>query len=180
MDITATTPRVVLMGPPGAGKSSVGAALAELLGCELRDTDADIEAAEGVTVAEIFVDSGEERFRALEVAAVGRALAEHPGVLSLGGGAPLAGATQAALKAYEAAGGVVVFLDVSLTAVVPRVGLNATRPLLLGNPRQQWLSLMAARRPIYEELATMTVLTDDRTPGDIAHEIAAAVSDVLS
>ncbi|NTV38345.1 MAG: shikimate kinase [Demequinaceae bacterium] len=174
------SPHVVLMGPPGAGKSSVGAALAELLGESLRDTDADIEAETGTTVAEIFVDRGEQHFRALEVAAVSRALTEHSGVLSLGGGAPLAPQTQSALKAYEAIGGVIVFLDVSLTAVVPRVGLNATRPLLLGNPRQQWLSLMAARRPIYEELATMTVLTDDRTPGDIAHEIAAAVADVLS
>lgn len=158
----------------------MGAALAELLGESLRDTDADIEAETGTTVAEIFVDRGEQHFRALEVAAVSRALTEHSGVLSLGGGAPLAPQTQSALKAYEAIGGVIVFLDVSLTAVVPRVGLNATRPLLLGNPRQQWLSLMAARRPIYEELATMTVLTDDRTPGDIAHEIAAAVADVLS
>lgn len=174
------SPRVVLMGPPGAGKTSVGAALADILGVSLRDTDADIEASEGVKVAEIFVDRGEEHFRALEVNAVARALIEHPGVLSLGGGAPLAADTQAALTAYEVSGGVVVFLDVSLTAVVPRVGLNATRPLLLGNPRQQWLSLMAARRPIYEKLATMTVLTDDRTPTNVAQEIAAAIQDVLA
>ena len=173
-------PRVVLMGPPGAGKSSVGRALASLLGERLRDTDEDIEASEGVTVAQIFVDQGEHHFRALEAAAVARALKEHAGVLSLGGGAPLAPDTQALLKAYAAAGGVTVFLDVSLTAVVPRVGLNATRPLLLGNPRQQWMALMAARRPIYEEVATMTVLTDERTPREVAQEIASAVSDVLS
>lgn len=173
-------PRVILMGPPGAGKSSVGRELAALLGEELRDTDADIVATEGMTVAQIFVDRGEAHFRMLEIAAVARALTEHPGVLSLGGGAPLATDTQSALGTYAVAGGVTVFLDVSLTAVVPRVGLNATRPLLLGNPRQQWLALMAARRPIYEELATMTVLTDDRTPGDIAREIAAAVSDGVS
>lgn len=174
------SPLVVLMGPPGAGKSSVGAALADMLGEQLRDTDADIEAAAGTSVAEIFVDQGEQQFRELEVAAVGRALAEHSGVLSLGGGAPLAPQTQEALKAYTSAGGVTVFLDVSLTAVVPRVGLNATRPLLLGNPRQQWLGLMAARRPIYEELATMTVLTDDRTPLEIAQEIASVVSGARS
>ena len=173
-------PRVVLMGPPGAGKSSVGRALASLLGERLRDTDEDIEASEGVTVAQIFVDQGEHHFRALEAAAVARALKEHAGVLSLGGGAPLAPDTQALLKAYAAAGGVTVFLDVSLTAVVPRVGLNATRPLLLGNPRQQWMALMAARRPIYEEVATMTVLTDERTPREVAQEIASAVSGVLS
>jgi len=173
-------PRVVLMGPPGAGKSSVGAALARLLGETLRDSDADIEAVAGTSVAGIFVDQGEPAFRALEVTAVAMALEQDSGVLSLGGGAPLAEATQDALKAYKANGGVVVFLDVSLTAVVPRVGLNATRPLLLGNPRQQWLGLMAARRPLYEELATMTVLTDDRTPSDIALEIAATLSEVTS
>jgi shikimate kinase len=173
-------PRVVLMGPPGAGKSSVGRALASLLGERLRDTDEDIQASEGVSVAEIFVDKGERHFRELEVAAVAQALEEHAGVLSLGGGAPLAPDTQAALKAYAAAGGVTVFLDVSLTAVVPRVGLNATRPLLLGNPRQQWMALMAARRPIYEALATMTVLTDERTPSDVAQEIASALEDVAS
>src|ERR1035437_86751 len=173
-------PRVVLMGPPGAGKSSVGRALASLLGERLRDTDEDIEASEGVTVAQIFVDQGEHHFRALEAAAVARALKEHAGVLSLGGGAPLAPDTQALLKAYAAAGGVTVFLDVSLTAVVPRVGLNATRPLLLGNPHQQWMALMAARRPIYEEVATMTVLTDERTPREVAQETASAGSGVLS
>ncbi len=176
MDRSSTTPRVVLMGPPGAGKTSVGVELAALLGEPLRDTDADIEAAEATSVAQIFVDHGERHFRALEVKAVANALAEHTGVLSLGGGAPLAHDTQESLRAYAASGGVTVFLDVSLTAVVPRVGLNAIRPLLLGNPRQQWLALMTARRPIYEELATMTVLTDHRTPRDVAQEIAGAVA----
>lgn len=169
-------PRVVLIGPPGAGKSSVGAKLATVLGVELRDTDADIEKSTGRRVSEIFVDDGEEHFRALEVEAVRAALTEHDGVLSLGGGAPLAQASQSALAAYRAAGGVIVFLDVSLTAAVPRVGLNATRPLLLGNPRQQWLALMTARRPVYESLATLTVLTDDLSPTEIAAHIAEAIA----
>lgn len=169
-------PRVVLIGPPGAGKSSVGAALAELLGVGLRDTDADIEATTGRTVAQIFVDDGEQAFRALEVTAVADAVATHGGVLSLGGGAPLAQQSQDALRDYTAQGGVVVFLDVSLTAVVPRVGLNATRPLLLGNPRQQWLALMSARRPLYESLATLTILTDDLSPADVAAQIAQEVA----
>lgn len=164
-------PRAVLIGPPGAGKSSVGAALAERWHVSLRDTDGDVEAAAGKPVADIFIDHGEPHFRALEREAVATALEGHDGVLSLGGGAPMDAATQEALRDYTAAGGAVVFLDVSLTAVVPRVGLGATRPLLLGNPRQQWLALMAARRPVYEELATLTVLTDALTAEQVADAI---------
>jgi shikimate kinase len=169
-------PVVVLIGPPGSGKSSVGARVAKLLGTTLRDTDADVEAASGRSVADIFVSDGEERFRELERIAVAAALAEHDGVLSLGGGAPIDTVTQAVLEDYVAGGGAVVFLDVSLTAAVPRVGLNASRPLLLGNPRQKWLALMTERRPVYERLATLTVLTDDRKPKGIAREIAEALS----
>jgi shikimate kinase len=169
-------PVVVLIGPPGSGKTSVGERLARLLSVDLRDTDADIEAAQGRTVSDIFVSDGEEHFRQLEREAVATAIAEHSGVLSLGGGAPIDEETQAILTQYVADGGVVVFLDISLTAVVPRVGLNASRPLLLGNPRQKWLALMKDRRPVYEKLATMTVLTDNRRPKHIAAEIAEALS----
>jgi shikimate kinase len=170
------TPIIVLIGPPGSGKSSVGARLARVLGTDLRDTDVDVEATEGRTVADIFVSDGEPHFRDLERAAVARALVEHEGVLSLGGGAPIDTESEALLRDYATGGGVIVFLDVSLTAVVPRVGLNAARPLLLGNPRQKWLALMKDRRPVYERLATMTVLTDNRRPAQIASEIAQAVS----
>lgn len=166
------SPRVVLMGPPGAGKTSVGEALALLLGVGLRDTDSDVEKSSGKSVADIFVELGEPHFRELEHEAVVAALGGHEGVLSLGGGAPLHPLTRAALETYRDAGGMVVFLDVGLSAVVPRVGLNTTRPLLLGNPRQQWLALMKARRPVYEALATLTVLTDDRQPADTAKQIA--------
>ncbi len=169
-------PVAVLIGPPGSGKSSVGARLARTLGMSLRDTDADVEAVAGCSVADIFVSDGEERFRDLERTAVATAMAEHDGVLSLGGGAPIDTATQAVLQDYADAGGVIVFLDVSLTAAVPRVGLNAARPLLLGNPRQKWLALMKERRPVYERLATLTVLTDNRKPSQIAAEIAEALS----
>ncbi len=169
-------PVVVLIGPPGSGKSSVGARLARKMGVQLRDTDTDVEEVEGRSVADIFVSDGEERFRELERAAVTKAIAEHDGVLSLGGGAPIDPAAQAALEQYAAAGGTVVFLDISLKAVVPRVGLNASRPLLLGNPRQKWHALMEERRPVYERLATMTMLTDNRRPSHIAAEIAQAVS----
>ncbi|MDN4482045.1 shikimate kinase [Demequina lignilytica] len=168
-------PRAVLVGPPGSGKSTVAKALARLWEVERRDTDADVEATAGKEISEIFLDDGEAAFRALEREAVATALAEHDGVLSLGGGAILDDATQALLEAYGAQGGAVVFLDVSLSAAAPRVGLNNARPLLVGNPRRQWMDLMEARRPIYESLATVTVLTDKLTPAQVAREIADAI-----
>lgn len=171
-------PRVVLVGPPGAGKSTVAAALAERWQLAVRDTDADVERTAGKPIAEIFVDDGEPRFRALERDAVLAALAEHDGVLALGGGAVLHPDTRAALSAYRAAGGVVVFLDVSLAHAAPRVGLNRSRPLLLGNPRAQWQALMDARRPVYEEVATVRVPTDGVRPADVAEAIETALADV--
>ncbi|MBO9567622.1 MAG: shikimate kinase [Cellulomonas iranensis] len=168
-------PRVVLVGPPGAGKSTVAEALAQRWQLAVRDTDADVEAVTGKTVADVFVEDGEPRFRELERDAVAAALAEHDGVLALGGGAVLHDATRAALAAYRAAGGVVVFLDVSLAHAAPRVGFNQARPLLVGNPRAQWQALMDARRPVYEEVATVRVSTDGLRPG----EVAEAVEDAL-
>lgn len=164
-------PRVVLVGPPGSGKSTVGAALAERWHLALRDTDADVEARAGRTIAEIFIDEGEPAFRALERDAVAAAVAEHDGVLALGGGAVLDEATQEVLAAYARAGGVVVFLDVTLTYAAPRVGFNQSRPLLLGNPRAQWQALMEARRPVYERVSTVRVLTDGLRPADVAEAI---------
>ena len=159
-----TRPVVVLVGPPGSGKSTVSRHLAELLGLAQRDTDTDVETVAGKPVSEIFVDHGEPHFRELEREAVTTALATHDGVLALGGGAVLDEHTQAALAAYAAAGGTVVFLDVSLAHAAPRVGLNQSRPLLLGNPRARWAALMEERRPVYERVATLRVHTDARTP----------------
>ncbi|CAL8977547.1 Shikimate kinase [Cellulomonas sp. T2.31MG-18] len=169
--VASTGPRVVLVGPPGAGKTTVGLALASRWQLVARDTDSDVEAVAGKPVSDIFVEDGEARFRALEHEAVARALAEHDGVLALGGGAVLHPATQDALAAYRAGGGVVVFLDVSLAHAAPRVGFNQSRPLLLGNPRARWKELMDQRRPVYQDVATLVVLTDGLAPEQVAERI---------
>jgi shikimate kinase len=168
-----SSPVVVLVGPPGAGKSTVGELLARVYGVAFRDTDADVEATAGRSVADVFLEDGEETFRALERAAVVAALAEHDGVLALGGGAVLDPATQADLAAHT-----VVFLDVSLAEAAPRVGLSGARPLLVGNPRARWQALMAQRRPIYERVATVRVGTDGIAPDEVAQRVLDALEAV--
>lgn len=158
---------MVLVGPPGSGKSTVGAALATLLGLPLHDTDAAIEVAQGRTIYDIFVEDGEPTFRALERAEVARAVAEEGGVLALGGGAPVDPSTEAVL-----AGQTVVFLDVGIADASKRVGFDQSRPLLAVNPRASWVRLMNERRPVYERVSTHRVDTAGRTPDDIAAEIA--------
>lgn len=160
------TPVVVLVGPPGAGKSTVGRLVAQRQGVEFRDTDADVESAAGTSIADIFIDQGEPSFRSMEKSAVRRALDEHDGVLALGGGAVLDPDTRAALSGHR-----VVFLDVGLPDASARVGLNRDRPLLLGNPRAQLRTMLEERRPLYLEVATKTVSTDGRSPDDVAGEV---------
>jgi shikimate kinase len=155
-------PLVVLIGPMGVGKSTVGQLLAERLGVGYRDTDEDIVTAEGRAISDIFVAEGEPAFRALEKRAVARALAEHEGVLALGGGAILDADTRALL-----AGRPVVYLSMDVEEAVRRTGLNVARPLLAVNPRKQWRELMEARRHLYEEVATAVVATDGRTPEEV-------------
>ena len=161
-------PRVVLTGPPGSGKTTVGRALAAMLGVELHDTDHAIEARQGLSISDIFLDQGESRFRELERAEVASALASHTGVLSLGGGAVMDPMTAEAMTGLT-----VVFLDVAISDAAKRVGFDRSRPLLAVNPRAQWIQMMEARRPTYERLATFSVQTNGRTPRDIAAEIAA-------
>jgi shikimate kinase len=156
------SPLMVLVGPMGVGKSTVGQLLAERLGTGYRDTDDDIVAAQGRTIAEIFVEEGESAFRAIEKQAVREALAGHDGVLALGGGAVLDPDTRALL-----AGQRVVYLSMDVEEAVKRTGLNAARPLLAINPRKQWRELMEARRHLYEEVATAVVATDGRTPEEV-------------
>ncbi|GHA89541.1 hypothetical protein GCM10010330_49830 [Streptomyces tendae] len=165
-----SAPLIVLVGPMGVGKSTVGQLLAERLDTGHRDTDEDIVTAQGRAIAEIFVDEGEAAFRALEKAAVRTALAEHEGVLSLGGGAILDADTRALL-----AGQRVVYLSMDVEEAVKRTGLNAARPLLAVNPRKQWRELMEARRHLYEEVATAVVATDGRTPEEVTEAALDAV-----
>lgn len=168
--MTATGPLVVLVGPMGSGKSTVGGMLADRLGVPYRDTDADIVAATGREISDLFVDEGEPHFRALERQAVAAAVAEHAGVLALGGGAVLDAGTRELLVGLP-----VAYLSMDVEEAVRRVGLGAARPLLAVNPRRQWRELMDARRHLYTEVARVVVATDDRTP----EEVAQAVLDAL-
>jgi shikimate kinase len=165
-DRRSVRPCVVLTGPPGSGKTTVGRALAAMLGVAFRDTDHAIEVEQGQSISDIFLDQGEPRFRELERAEVASSLASHTGVLSLGGGAVMDPPTQAAL-----AGLIVVFLDVGIADAAKRVGFDRSRPLLAVNPRAQWVQMMETRRPTYERLATFSVQTAGRSPQDIAAEI---------
>ena len=163
-------PRIVLVGPIGAGKTTVAGLLAERWSLEVLDTDRVVEEVAGKEIGEIFVDEGEGHFRALERAAVREALGSHDGVLALGGGAVLDPETRAALRGHR-----VVFLSVGLSDAVKRVGLGVGRPLLLGNVRARIKALLDERRPIYTEVATITIDTDGRDAEDVAAEVAAAV-----
>ena len=171
----AVTPILVLVGPPASGKTTVGTAVAETLGVAFRDTDRDVEAETGATVADIFVTDGEPRFRELEVAAVARALAGHDGVLALGGGAVLSPVTREALVAYGRDGGVVVHLDVDVPSAAKRVGLGRERPILGVNPRAMLRHMLEERAPLYAEVATVAVSTAGREPEDVVAEVLAVM-----
>lgn len=166
------SPVVVLVGPPGAGKTTVAAEISQRLGVDFRDSDLDIESREGVSVQDIFIDHGEAHFRTLEEAAVAAALADHDGVLALGGGAVMSPTTRALLAQHR-----VIFLDVGLPAAVSRVGMNANRPLLLGNVRSQLKGLMDQRRPLYREVARFTIATDDLDAVQVAERALALIEE---
>ena len=166
-----TGPVAILIGPPGAGKSTVGHLLAQRLGSGFLDTDTLVEETAGKPVSDIFITDGEAVFRELERAAVSRGLASHPGVLALGGGAVMDPGTQRLL-----AGQPVVYLRTGFAAAAQRVGLAAARPLLVGNPRARMKELLEQRLPVYEKLAWLSVDTDGRAPEEIAAEIAATVA----
>ncbi|MDX6254309.1 MAG: shikimate kinase [Frankiales bacterium] len=166
-----SAPVAVIVGAPGAGKTTVGRAVAAALGVGFRDTDADVTAVTGRSVADIFLLEGEDAFRRLEAAAVAAALAEHDGILALGGGAVLDETTRELLASH-----VVVFLDVGLADAASRVGMARDRPLLLGNPRGQLLAMLDARRPVYQQVASVTVPTDGRDIAAVTASVLAALT----
>ncbi|MBB4948103.1 shikimate kinase [Kitasatospora gansuensis] len=165
-----TSPVVVLIGPPGAGKSHIGRALAEYLGVGFRDTDTDIERSAGCRIAQILEREGEAHFRVRERRAVHRALAGHSGVLALGGGAVLEEATQRRLGRHR-----VVHLAVAPQQLAARIGSAATRPLLADDPEGRLRTLLAVRNPIYRRLATWTVPAGGRS-----HLVVARIATLLA
>jgi shikimate kinase len=171
-----TAPVLVLVGPPASGKTTVGTAVADILRVPFRDTDADIVDVAGATVADLFIQYGEEHFRALEEQAVARALTEHGGVLALGGGAVTRESTRELLGGYRRGGGTVVWLDVDLASAAKRVGLSRDRPLLTVNPRAMLRTMLEQRAPLYAEVATHAVPTGRREPADVIAEVAAIAS----
>jgi shikimate kinase len=150
--------RLVLIGAPGAGKSTVGKALSDKLNREFLDTDALIQDSTGKTITDIFVVDGEEAFRAIELEVLADVLKSENTVISLGGGAPISEQAQTLITDSQS---LVIFLDVSLATAAPRVGFNRDRPLLLGNPRAQWQALSDRRRPVYERLADVVIKVDE-------------------
>lgn len=167
-----TGPCAVIVGPPGSGKTTIGTMLARRLGVAFRDTDEDVVRTQGRSISDIFTVDGEATFREFERQAVAAAVAEHAGVLSLGGGAVLSEDTRAVL-----AGLPVVFLSVGLAEGARRTGLSTARPLLAGlNPRATFKALLDARLPLYREVATIEVVTDNRTPEAVVEDVAAQLA----
>ena len=157
--------KIVLIGPPGAGKSSIGRSLSKEMDMPFIDSDSEIEKIAQKKISEIFVDDGEPAFRKIEVEVVSNLLRNFSGVIALGGGAPMNAEIQIKLEKSDFP---VIFIDVSISQAANRVGFNKDRPLLLINPRQQWMNLMSERRPIYERLATDTVSSDNNKPAEVA------------
>ena len=158
---------LVLIGPPGSGKSSVAKSLAKKTGKRYVDTDKVIEEREGKPITEIFLEDGERHFRNVESEVVLQTLQGEGEIVALGGGSILSEVVREELKKFSP----IIYLEVSISNAAPRVGFNRERPLLLGNPRAQWLALMEIRRPIYESLATFKVSTDNKKPDQVTSDI---------
>ncbi|MEI6869537.1 MAG: shikimate kinase [Actinomycetota bacterium] len=165
-------PRLILIGPMGSGKTTIGKLMANKLNVPFRDTDEVIVAQTGKSVSEIFLEEGEDAFRLLEKAVLRQELLSDDTVLALGGGAPISIDAQSALRAIASP---VIYFDISLASVAPRIGFNRDRPLLLSNPRGQWETLMQERRPIYEAIADKVIDVNGKSEDDIVKEIGAVI-----
>lgn len=165
-------PRVILIGPMGSGKTTIGQLLAAQWNIPFRDTDHVIEEMSGKSVSDIFLEDGEDEFRILEKRVLRQELLSDETVLALGGGAPISIDAQSALRAIASP---VIYLDISLATVAPRIGFNRDRPLLLHNPRGQWQTLMEARRPIYEAIADTIIDVNDKSESEIVSQILEVV-----
>lgn len=165
-------PRLILIGPMGSGKTTIGKLMANKLNVPFRDTDEVIVAQTGKSVSEIFLEEGEDAFRLLEKAVLRQELLSDDTVLALGGGAPISIDAQSALRAIASP---VIYFDISLASVAPRIGFNRDRPLLLSNPRGQWETLMQERRPIYEAIADKVIDVNGKSEDDIVNEISAVI-----
>lgn len=159
--------RIIIIGPPGAGKTTIGKLLAKDLELDFIDTDSEIERQTGKKISDIFLDEGETGFRKIEREIVIKSLKEEDVVISLGGGSILDSEVEGLLRNEPQ----VVYLEVSISNAAPRVGFNAERPLLLANPRQQWLKLFEERRELYEALGRYRVNTNNRKPKETVAEI---------
>jgi len=165
-------PRAIFIGPMGSGKSTIGKAVASALGLPFRDTDSIIEEREEMSVSQIFIDKGEDYFRTVEKKVLRDELLNDGSILALGGGAPISVDAQSALKVSSAP---VIYLDISLASVAPRIGFNRDRPLLLHNPRGQWQTLMEVRRPIYESIANIVIDVNGKSQRQIVEEALGAL-----
>ena len=165
-------PRLILIGPMGSGKTTIGKLMANKLNVPFRDTDEVIVAQTGKSVSEIFLEEGEDALRLLEKAVLRQELLSDDTVLALGGGAPISIDAQSALRAIASP---VIYFDISLASVAPRIGFNRDRPLLLSNPRGQWETLMQERRPIYEAIADKVIDVNGKSEDDIVKEIGAVI-----
>ncbi|NDH18265.1 MAG: shikimate kinase [Actinobacteria bacterium] len=166
-------PRAIIIGAPGAGKTSVGRRVAERLGVEFHDSDAAIEKRAGKPVSDIFLSDGEAEFRRLEREVIAESLKDIDGVLSVGGGAVLDPDTREAFSRHT-----VVWLEVDLGNATKRVGMNSARPLLMGNVRGTMTTMLNERTPLYEEVATVTVETSGRPLKDVVDDVVAELKRV--
>jgi shikimate kinase len=163
----------VLVGPPGAGKTTVGRVLARRMGLAFTDIDALIVERAGKSIGDLFTEDGEDAFRALERALVAEALESTDGVLALGGGSVLASVTRERLRGHR-----VVHLSVGLADGIRRTGMSSARPLLAGvNPRATFKALLDARAPLYREVATVVIDTNRRSANQVVRAVLEAIGE---